>query len=171
MPRVQDAFSGYVFGACRTGDELDVTAPFGDFVFTEEVKRPALLIAFETGFAPVKSLIEHVTGGEGETPLHLYWITRASGRPPGTASGPYLDNLCRAWNDAFDNFRYTPVAVDGDDEAALEACARRIAGEHADLSASDAYVCAPSPLGDVVANRCIEHGLDPARLFREDLRG
>ncbi len=162
VPRTRGEFSGYVFGACRTGDEFDVTAPFGDFGFSEDAGRTAVFVVFATGFAPVKSLIEHVTGQEDETPLHLYWIT--------AAGKPYLDNLCRAWNDAFDGFSYTPLTLAAGAEA-VHACARRIAGGDFDLAASDVYVCAPAALGDAVARACLARGLVPARLFRETLRG
>ena len=163
VPRASGEFGDYVFGACRIGDEVEVTAPYGNFVFSEDVRRTALLIAFETGFAPIKSLIEHVTGQEEEVALRLYWITGAG--------KPYLDNLCRAWNDAFDRLSYTPVALDPRDDVALEACTRRIAEECADPSSSDAYVCAPQTVGDAVSRALLARGVAPGRLFREDLRG
>ncbi len=163
VPRTRSAFSDYVFEQCRAGDELDVAAPFGHFVFSEERRRPALLIAFETGFAPVKSVIEHVTGQDEEVPLHLYRIA--------AAGKPYFDNLCRAWSDAFDRFAYTPMTLAADDGEAGAACARRIVEEHPDLSGSDVYVCAPPAIGDAVAHACLEHGLASDRLFRETLRG
>ncbi len=163
VPRVPGEFGDYVFDACRVGDEIEVTAPYGNFVFSEDVQRTAVLVAFETGFAPVKSLIEHVTGQEEETALRLYWITGAG--------KPYLDNLCRAWNDAFDRFSYTPVALDAQDGAGFETCARRIAEECSDPPSSDAYISAPQPVGDAVSRTLLERGIAPERLFREDLRG
>ena len=166
VPRARDEFSDYVFNLCRAGDEWDVTAPCGNFSFSEDYRRPAVFIAFENGFAPVKSLIEHITGQEEEVQLHLYWIA---------SNKPYLDNLCRAWHDAFDNFTYTPVILGGALEAlgdeALRGFARHLAAAHQGLSASDAYVCAPTPLGDVVAGALLEQGLDSARLRREPVRG
>lgn len=163
VPRAPGEFGDYVFGACRAGDDIEVTAPDGNFVFSEDVRRAAFLVAFETGFAPIKSLIEHVTGQEEEAALHLYWITGAG--------KPYLDNLCRAWNDAFERFSYTPVALDVRDEDALQTCARRIAEGCSDPPASDGYVCASRAVGDAVSQALLERGIAPERLFRERLRG
>ncbi len=167
VPRTGSEFSDYVFGRCRVGDELDVAAPFGNFFFREELRRAprsmVLLVAFETGFAPIKSLVEHVTGREEDVPLYLYWITTTGG-------GPYLDNLCRAWNDAFDRFIYTPVMAKAGGDQAMQACARLIADRFPDLSASDVYLCTPTA-DDVVARACLERGLDPARLFHEGVHG
>ena len=160
VPHSRGDFSDYVFRVCRSGHELDITAPFGNFTFDEDTRRPAVFIAFETGFAPVKSLIEHVTGQEEETPLSLYWITD-TGRP-------YLDNLCRAWHDAFDNFSYTPLAFDAVG-GSMEACARRIAAGFPDLSESDVYICAPEKHGDTLARACLDRNLEPERLFREPM--
>jgi CDP-4-dehydro-6-deoxyglucose reductase len=37
--------------------------------------------------------------------IYLFWIA-ADGDPP------YLNNLCRAWNDALDNFEYVPLGTE-----------------------------------------------------------
>ena len=160
--RSDGTLSQYVFNDCRIGDELQVTAPFGDFLFSENVQRAAMLVAFETGFAPIKSLIEHVTGQEQEVPLYLYWIS--------AADKPYLDNLCRAWNDAFDHFHYTSLQLDADCDQALYGCAQNLAQERTTLCIDDVYMCTPRSLGDVIAGVLAAQEAEPAHLFREVLR-
>lgn len=81
---------------CRT---LQLNGPYGDFNLEEEVVHTSFLIAYDQGFAPLKSLIEHAIAVEYQAPIHLYRF--------GTQGNePYLHNLCRSWADALDNFSY-----------------------------------------------------------------
>lgn len=97
-----DSLSDHVFGTLEKRDIVDIEGPYGDFVLDELSGRPIILIARETGFAPIKSLIEHIISIETGQPIHLYWVTRYD-------SGHYLENYCRAWKDALDNFSYSLV--------------------------------------------------------------
>lgn len=131
----KDDFARQVFDALRAGDPVTVFGPWGDFVLRTDSPRPILFVASEAGFAPIKGLIEHALSLDAAELLHLYWH---SSRP----AGHYLANLCRAWADALDNFRYTPVQAEGND---AEAVIRRVCGDHADLGAFDLYLAGPRP--------------------------
>src|SRR5690606_38434671 len=95
-------------GAIKTGDALSVRGPNGDFVLGSGVPPKAAFLACDTGFAPVKSLIEHAMAAEAVERFALYWL---ASRP----DGHYLSNQCDAWSDAFDEFSY--VAASDDDPA------------------------------------------------------
>lgn len=84
------------------GDEVIVTGPHGHFLLNENSGRPQLYIAFGTGFAPIKSLIEHAMAIDENSTMHLYWIMDKE-------EDLYLNNLCRSWNDALDDFHYYPT--------------------------------------------------------------
>jgi len=99
-PGIADAF----VAGLRVGRNLEIEGPFGTRVLDGAGTHGLLFIAFDTGFAPVKSLIEHVTAQDHERPLCLAWFTCS-------AQGPYMHNLCRSWEDAFDAFRYAPVTL------------------------------------------------------------
>ena len=104
-----DAFARLLFdGALATGSTLTLAGPVGDFVFWESDRRLAFL-ACDTGFAPIKSLIEHAMAVDAAESLALGWLAT---RP----DGHYLANQCRAWAEAFDQFRY--VACTDADPAA-----------------------------------------------------
>jgi CDP-4-dehydro-6-deoxyglucose reductase len=130
-------------------------------VLDAESTRPLLFVAIDDGFAPIKGLIEHaMTLGAAEY-IHLYWI----------GSGPephYLDNLCRSWLDAFDNFRYTPLAIgERGDTATLQAELRRLGQEHPDLGDCDAFVAGGHAGVEQVGRALLELGLPETRLRRE----
>ncbi len=79
---------------------VQVEGPQGEFVLQEDSARPAVFIAFGTGFAPIKSLVEHAISIDHAEHLHLYRIDEARVRGR-------LDNLCRAWSDSLDNLSFT----------------------------------------------------------------
>ena len=164
VPRGYGQFGDYVFEMCRVGDELDVAAPFGDFVFKENLQGTTLFIAFGVGFAPIKSLIEHISSREEEKPLYLYRITI-------TDDKPYLDNLCRSWNDAFDHFTYMHLTLGGKSDEILRERVQYVTDQHTDLVDSGVYLSASETVSEIVADTCIQHGFHPERLFREVVRG
>lgn len=159
-----DPFAEHVFTRLKARDSLEVEGPFGDFVLDEASSRPILFIAFETGFAPIKSLIEHAISLEMNQPMRLYWIAR---RP----ADHYLANHCRAWQDALDDFDFTAIAGDtgGDgqtaSEQAMARAAQRIAAEHPDLGGFDVYMNGPETLFAPLCAALLAQGLPPERLF------
>lgn len=103
-----DELSDYVFKQLKKGDAVEINGPGGDFVLDENSPRSLVFIAQNTGFGPIKSLIEHAMALEVAGSMQLVWITHSG-------EDRYQDNLCRSWQDAFDNFFYVPVDNDGDD--------------------------------------------------------
>jgi len=157
--RAGDAFAERVFAGLKDADTVRVEGPRGEFVLDEASARPLVFVAFDTGFAPVKSLIEHAMALDASESLHLYWIAGGEG-------GHYLDNLCRSWNDALDNFHYVPLnaaggaAPDLRDESAL----RPLLRSHARLHDSDVYVAGPAQAVHAAEFALLEHGLPRAQL-------
>ena len=80
----------------------------GDFVLDEDAVNSLVFIAWHTGFAPVRSLIEHAMALEITGSMQLIWMARSK-------KDRYQDNLCRSWQDAFDNFKYLPLDTGPDD--------------------------------------------------------
>jgi len=156
-----DVFAERVFGGLKGVETVRIEGPRGEFVLDEASPRPLVFIAGEAGFAPIKSLIEHAMALDAAETLHLYWIARGAG-------GHYLDNLCRSWSDALDNFHYAPVATQGalsDDESALQ----RVLQDHPRLGEGDVYVAGPAPWASAVEFQLLEHGLPRAQLFVDTL--
>lgn len=151
-----DRFSDYVFGQLRAGDSVALTGPNGRFTLDEDSPRALIFIAHGTGFAPIKSLIEHATARDTPGSLHLYWIAGAGNH--------YLDNLCRSWTDALDNFRYTPLTVDA---AGTEPVLEQIAQDHPDLGGFDIYAAGPGDFLNSVEKFLRDKKFPPDRLRTE----
>lgn len=109
-----DDFSEHVFNTLKAGDSLDVNGPNGDFILDEDSSRSLVFIAWRTGFAPIRSLIEHAMALEVAEAIHLVWLAE-------NKQDRFLDNLCRSWADALDDFYYIPVdANPGNAESDIE---------------------------------------------------
>jgi CDP-4-dehydro-6-deoxyglucose reductase len=153
-----DPFAEQVFEGLRAADSVRVEGPRGTFVLDEESSRPLVFVAGDSGFAPVKSLIEHAMALEAAESISLYWIASARG-------GHYLDNLCRSWGDALDDFRYVPLTLEGSrSPGALEQLLQPILENHPALQDCDFYVAGPQALTSAMEFLLLERGLPRAQL-------
>ena len=91
-------FSDYVFDRLKCHESVEIEGPQGEFILHEKSPRALYLFAFDGGFAPVKSLIEHAMSLNAES-IHLHWIASSQ-------ENIYMPNVVRAWTDALDNFHY-----------------------------------------------------------------
>lgn len=96
-----DPVSTYLEKA-RANDLLDLEGPVGSFVLNENSPNALVFIAEGIGFASIKGLIEHAMALDVAERILLFWVADND-------EVPYLHNLCRAWNDALDNFEYIPL--------------------------------------------------------------
>lgn len=164
LRRVRDEpVSQALFERLRTGASLEIRAPQGRFVLEENRPGPLILIAFDTGFSAIKSILEHATAQESERVIHLYWLACGP-------EGRYLDNLCRSWRDALDEFTYTPLDfVSGRD--GMDILVDRIAADHPDLDACAVYVCAPSAVLEGIRRSMGEADLYPGTIHYQRVQG
>jgi CDP-4-dehydro-6-deoxyglucose reductase len=130
-----DAFAQRLFaGALGPAAALNLTGPEGDFVL-EDCERGIAFLACDTGFAPIRSLLEHAMALDTAETLALGWLAT---RP----DGHYLANQCRAWAEALDAFRYV-ACTDADAVRGAERLVNELAAVRP-LTASDVYVAGPS---------------------------
>lgn len=94
----------YLFEQLSINDVITVSGPIGDFVFNEQDTRALFLFAYDTGFAAIRSLTEHVISRELSQPIQLFWLT--------PDFPPYAHNYCRSVSDAIDNIGYTTVQAE-----------------------------------------------------------
>ncbi len=152
--RPADEFSTHAFERLRAGQRVTVTGPAGDFTLRADSPHSLIFLAFGAGFAPIKGLIEHAMALDAAETVHLYWVAPNAG-------AHYLDNLCRAWADALDNFRYTPLV--GTPDAALA----RIAQDFPDLGEHDVYTAGPQAALALAQQRLRDLGLPEQQLRME----
>jgi CDP-4-dehydro-6-deoxyglucose reductase len=91
----------HVFGGLKPRDKMDFEGPLGTF-FLRDSKKPTLLLASGTGYAPIRSILLETLPRERDRQFVLYWGAR-------TRKDLYLldeaDGLART----YPNFRFVPV--------------------------------------------------------------
>jgi len=160
-----NVFSDYLFNKLKNHEVVDIEGPQGEFILQEKSPRPLYFIAFDNGFAPIKSLIEHAMSLEAAEAIHLYWIGSHD-------SSIYLPNVGRAWADALDNFDYSQQVADfdlanpnGKREDSLKALLQGILAEHPDVVASDIYIAGPQAPCTIAENLFLDLGMPKTRVF------
>jgi len=127
-----DAFAACMFaGGVHAGDAVNIWGPFGSFVLRQGSSRPLAFVCCDTGFAPVRGLVDHALAIDTAPAMALFW---AATRP----GGHYLARQCKAWAESLDDFRYRGI------EAADTTTAGRLAAasiaELPDVAGWDFYV-------------------------------
>jgi len=131
-------FTDHVFGKMKERDILRFEGPLGTFFLREDADKPIVFVASGTGFAPIKSIIEHALNKRVARPMTLYW----GGRRPGDL---YLDTLPEKWAVEHQNFDYVPVISDGLPEDQWRGRTgfvhRAVMEDFPDLSGYQVYAC------------------------------
>jgi CDP-4-dehydro-6-deoxyglucose reductase len=146
-------------GLIKPGDPINLRGPLGDFTLDPASPRPLVLVCCDTGFGPIKGLIEHALAIDNNDTFGLVWIARENGH--------YLDNQCRMWASALDHFDYRPLAAAGESRR-FAAEALQALGEARSLpyfSEADLYVAGPAEFVDV-----INQTLDQTHTIKHRLR-
>ncbi len=156
-------FSEYAFNELQERALLRIEGPLGQFTLHES-DRPILMIAGGTGFAPIKSLIEHCLEIGETRQIDLYWGARSE-------TDLYLNDMANRWAEENTNINYIPVLSELDKlngwqgkkgfvhEAVME--------DYSDLSGHDVYACGPPPMINAIVESLPKHGLDREHLFSD----
>jgi CDP-4-dehydro-6-deoxyglucose reductase len=135
-------FTDHVFGAGATTmkerEILRLEGPFGSFFLREDSQLPIVMLASGTGFAPIKSIVEHMVQQNIHRPVTLYW----GGRRPGDL---YMNELVEQWAKTIPDFTYIPVISDALPEDGWIGRAgfvhRAVMQDFPDLSGYQVYAC------------------------------
>lgn len=142
-------FARRVFDELRKEAPVAIDGPHGHFVIQMESRRPALFVAWDEGFSPIKSLIQHAMSLEMAESMELFWV---ADRLP-----HYQENLCRSWTDALDNFSYVPLSGAAGEEAIVAA----ILADRDDLSHFDIYAAGPAGFLEKLKEAALARKMSP----------
>jgi CDP-4-dehydro-6-deoxyglucose reductase, E3 len=130
--------SAHLFEHIKEKSILRVQAPLGTFFLRESSPRPIVLMCGGTGFAPIKSMIEHAFHVGIERPMHLYWGVRSR-------RDLYLPDLPTQWTERHPQLVYTPVLSEPDADWAGRTgfVHRAVVEDHPSLKDFDVYMSGP----------------------------
>ena len=153
-----DPLSTRLFGgALKTGDSITVWGPQGEFALADG-GHPLVFAACDTGFAPVKSLIEHALSLDAWPSVSLFWLAT---RP----DGHFLANQCRAWSEALDPFEYT-LSSHADAAAGAAEMAQAIRADLFDIDCAF-YIAGPGAFVATLRGELANAGVPAAQLHAE----
>lgn len=150
-------FSKLLFEQSKIGDSLHLTGPAGTFVLSQEETAPLVFVAQGDGFAAIKSLIEQAVSADRSESIRLYWL---ADKP----SGHYMNNLCRSWTDALDNFAYVPLLSHADETDAAW-ITKAILSDHADLARRQVYAAGDETFMQSLQTLLTSQGLPTSQYF------
>jgi len=149
-------FSEFAFHKMHEKTLLRIEGPLGTFFFREESDRPIIMVAGGTGFAPIKSIIEHILANNLERTIHFYWGAR--GR-----QDLYLHGLAERWANENEAIHYIPVLSGPHKEDQWQGRTgfvhEAVLNDFPDLSGYEVYTCGPPPMVRAVQNTFAERGL------------
>ncbi len=162
-------FTDHVFGVGATQmkerEILRIEGPLGSFFLREDSALPIVMLASGTGFAPIKSIIEHMVHQGIKRPVTLYW----GGRRPADL---YMHTLAQSWAATIPNFTYVPVVSNA---LAEDAWAGRTGFVHKavmedfpDLTGHQVYACGAPIVVDSARREFVAHCKLPDDAFFAD---
>jgi CDP-4-dehydro-6-deoxyglucose reductase len=158
-------FTDMVFGTMKLKDILRIEGPYGSFYLREDSAKPVILLASGTGFAPVKTLIEHLQFKGITRPVTLYW----GGRRP---EDLYMDTWVRAQAAVMPSLTYVPVVSNALPEDAWTGRTgfvhQAVLEDFPDLSGHQVYACgAPIVVDSARADYTALAGLPEDEFFAD----
>ena len=131
-------FTEHVFSAMKEKDILRINGPHGSFFLREESTKPMLMLAGGTGFAPIRSVVEHAIAERCRRPMAIYWGGR-------TLVDLYQRDIAERWARAHDHIRFVPVlsepiAADGW-SGRTGLVHEALMADYPDLSGHQVYAC------------------------------
>lgn len=157
IPHSDNSFTHYIYDEIHNSDSIHINGPTGSFILDENSNKPIIFIAFDTGYAPINSLIEHAVTLEHAEYIHLYWFH--------TGEKPYMHNQCHAWEDALDNFKYHHIQYENPtDTEQLNEILGKVIKEYANISKKNIYICGAEKMAKKTEEILLDHNADKERL-------
>ncbi|MBR0754347.1 CDP-6-deoxy-delta-3,4-glucoseen reductase [Bradyrhizobium jicamae] len=160
-------FTDRVFSSMKVRELVKIEAPLGTFFIREDSEKPMIFIAGGTGFAPIKSMLQHAfdRAFHKRRAIHFYWGAR-------TREGLYMLDQVNRWGGQYENFTFTPVLSDPttacDWNGRTGLVHEAVLEDRPNLSNYQVYVSgAPGMVEAVRRDLVSQRGLDEKELFAD----
>jgi CDP-4-dehydro-6-deoxyglucose reductase len=156
-------FTEHVFGTMKPKDIMRISGPYGSF-FLRESDKPAIFLAGGTGFAPIKSMLNHAFKHEVQREFVLYWGAK-------TLPDLYQAGVPSEWQQAHKNFGFIPVLSEPRAEDNWPGRSgfvhQAVLADFADLSGYEVYACGAPPMIDAARRDFLARGLPEDAFFAD----
>ena len=152
-------FSAHVFETMKEKEILRFNGPLGSFYLREESRKPIIFVAGGTGFAPIKSIIEHAVQHGEKRAMHLYWGAQ-------NRAGLYLPELPLSWP-----LHCVQVLSNATADDAWQGRTgfvhQAVLADHPDLAALQVYACGSPAMIDAARADFMRAGLAEEDFFAD----
>ncbi len=156
-------FTEQVFGTMKPKDIMRIAGPYGSF-FLRESDKPVIFVAGGTGFAPIKSMLNHAFHHEIQREFVLYWGAK-------TLADLYQAEVPSQWQQAQKNFSFIPVlsAPRAEDQWSGRSgyVHQAVLADFADLSGYEVYACGAPAMVDAARRDFMARGLPEDAFFAD----
>lgn len=157
------AFTDHVFNTMKPKEIMRINGPLGSF-FLRDSDKPIIFLAGGTGFAPIKSILEHAFHHGLERQMVLYWGAKAR-------ADLYQAELPEQWRRSHDNFSFVPVLSEAGPEDGWQGRTgfvhQAILADFTDLSGYQVYACGAPPMVDAARKDFMARGLPEDEFFSD----
>ena len=157
-------FTEQVFSTQKVRDILRFNGPHGTFYLREDSKKPMILLAGGTGFAPIKAIVEHAIAEQCERPMFIYWGAKAR-------VDLYQNALPEKWAAEHANTSYVPALSEpaaGDDWAGRTGFVHQaVLADFPDLSGYQVYACGAPVMIDAAKRDFMAQGMPEEEFFAD----
>jgi len=155
-------FTDFVFERLQDKAILRIRGPLGTFVLREDSNRPVIFMAGGTGFAPIRSQIEHAIYIGETRPVYLYWGVRSE-------RDLYQRALAQKWADENNNIHFIPVMSEPDEQWTGKTgfVHQAVLADHPDMSGFDVYMAGPPVMVNAGRDAFIKAGLSTDHMFSD----
>ncbi len=157
-------FSEHVFSTMKEREILRFNGPLGSFFLREDSDKPIIFIASGTGFAPIKSMVEHALHKGMQRQMILYWGCRSM-------ADLYMPSLPSQWQQAHSNFTFIPVLSEPKPEESwpgrVGLVHEAVLNDFADLSGFQVYACGAPVMVEAAHTTFTARGLPQEEFFSD----
>lgn len=158
-------FTDQVFGAMKGREVLTLCGPQGTFFLREDSDKPIILVASGTGYAPVRSLLQHALEVAPHRGISLYWGGR-------TQADLYMADEPAQWADLHERVRFVPVLSDPRPQEAWTGRTgfvhQAVMADFPDMSSMQVYACGAPIMVDAARRDFVETCRLPGEEFFAD---
>jgi len=149
----------------RENSLVSISLPNGEACLTKTPQQPLILMAAGTGFAQMKSVIEHLLHLGFSYPVTLYWGVR---KPEDL----YLESLAEQWQQQYSNFKFRSLIADIEniqENAHHNQLSDAVLEDHPELENSLVFVSGSPKLVFSAMDALTEAGLPEDQFFSDVL--
>ena len=156
-------FSGWLFGGDRTGTTVTLRGPYGQFGFNES-DDVMLCVAGGTGLAPIKCILESMTGTQRERDVFLFFGVR---QQRDLYCLEEMQALQRDWGG---HFELIPVLSEEPATSSWKGKRGLVTEyfqEYLQGRSCEAYLCGPPPMVDAVEAELLRLGVAHGSIYAD----